>query len=447
MDSKCEESSIRADVMRRNLGAPHTIICSFGGDVSWLEKSSISCQKLRSAPFPKAAKLSIVPSPKANVLVFRREGALSMFHADTGVQLPLSGGEIGSNVCSAVAASSDGGLLAIGLFSGRVIIYAMPKMLAIKILDSPFSDKANAAAAMVFTHGNHGLVVAYEKSGVYLSDLHKPISEPLQRLLQNTGEGSVILFNEFKNDSYLGLLQPESSSIILYRVLQKKSSKSDSKCLSFNILWEGRIKEKLTLNKFSIGRSIHDAGVKVVDANLISFEDGFLLKVLHNQHIEEKGNVTCLSTVVAERRKIYEDQVLMKEVQLKNTMNLDGYLAHAFANDLLIVSTNESVFIYGIGRKQFGTVSAIVLAKLNAEDCMLNIASWTFSSLCTFVAGAEEGSNERMLEIFVSLTGSSRPYVEDCNSSRQDGLPRCPPSLLRIKVKVYGEHENSNSIS
>ena len=440
-----EDSAISKNVTRRKSGPPHVIVCSAAGEMGWLASDSKSCERMRSSPYSKPARLLVTSTSRSNILLFNREGVLSMYHADTGVQLPSPGGAIGVNTCSFAATSNDGALLAVGTTCGRIIVYSMPKMSALKIIECPFGDITKAVSAMMFTHCNQSLVVVFEDRGVYLFDLNKHIVEKSGQLIKATGNESVILCSERENDNYWGLILPKSSSLILYKVHTKKSRGVDSGVLTATIIWEALVKDKLTLNKFNVGQTIYDVGVNIFDARFISFGDGFLIKVLHHSSDDNDGRETSLSTIIAERRKIYETQVLTKEVQLKHTMPIDGYVAHTFVDDMLLVSTKESVLVYGIGRKQFMSGSALVLAELNSDECMINSGAWATSSLCAKMIRRGERLSENSLDVFVSLLGISGPSVAGDESREVSSRPRCHPALLKMTVKVHEDHEDLDS--
>jgi hypothetical protein len=277
--------------------------------------------------------------------------------------------------------------MALGSSCGRVTIYAVPKMATIKIVEVPV--RGVAVLTLLFVHDNQGMVVTYNDGSVFLIDLNKSVSEPSARLVTNSGNATNILCDAHGSDHYWGLLKPASSELDIFKVVSVPvASKKGEASMDLQLvkLWSCIVKDRLTLNKFEIGKQLSEVGMHMLRARLIPCDDGFLVKILCYSADKEYS----LATVMAERRKSYERDLIVKEVLLAYPTVLQDFISCAFVGDMCVVATTSSILVMSLARRSFGGQSALVSASLRACDYLNGGGSWANTALAASTGTSTE---------------------------------------------------------
>lgn len=307
--------------------------------------------------------------------------------------------------------------MSVGASCGRITIYTMPKMSAVKIIESPIKGDDKGVTKLMFVHSNEGLIVLYDDGSVYLIDLNKPISEPYSKLVCTTAKGIPVIFvTAFKEDKYWGLLRPRSSEFDIFKVIaapdKSKRGKATQALELVNVpMWSCVIKDKLTLNKFEVGSSVSEKGIDMFDAKLIPTDGGFLCKVLYRSvDGEDRQRKVTMATFTAERRKIFERELVKKEVLFTAASPVESFLCSTFVRDLCVVCTPASILILDLNRQHFRGRSFYVAASLPVSDCFNGACDWSNSVLSASVIPPTEDV-EAQDEVEIIISSFARPSI------------------------------------
>jgi fibrillarin-like rRNA methylase len=125
-----------------------------------------------------------------------------------------------------------------------------------------------------------------------------------------------------------------------------------------------------------------------------------------------------LGTILAERRKVYEVEITSKEVLMKYGTLLDVFIDYVFTDDVLVVSTTDSISIYSINKRRFNSSSGLVITSMKMSDCINGQVdlSKILMSASVVPSGNEDKADEDTLQVYI--------------------MALARPTLLRMEVKM-----------